>query len=179
MVFGGRLVAIPGRMHEMLGNHHFLLGDYQTALSHYETAMREGNAGVEVRKRALVCYIHGHRIPEAIPLFERLIREDLASIVKHNQERYGCPCPEIIEEYERSITAAGYSQTDKIALGMLWLFCDRLRSEQLFAEALRGDPDSASLKSVLRILKGEEPLNQSSSSHRTPIIGHSHERSSP
>lgn len=137
----------------MLGNHHFLLKDYKTALLHYETALHEGNASIEVRKRTLICYVHARRISEAIPLFERLIRDDLASIVKHNQEQYGCPCAEIIETYERSITTGEPPQNDKIALGMLWLFCDRIRSEQLFAQALRDDPGGEFLNSVMNILE--------------------------
>jgi tetratricopeptide (TPR) repeat protein len=157
-------------MHEMLGNHHFLLKDYKTALSHYETILRAGNASVTVRKRALICYIHARRISEAVPLFEELIRDDLASIVKHNQERYGCPCPEIIEEYERSIANGEPSQNDKIALGMLWLFCDCRRSAQLFARALRSDPGSVFLSSVMRVLDRQEALNPSSSSRLTPLV---------
>ena len=165
--FNGMPVAAPWFMHEMLGNHLFLLKDYKAALSHYETTLREGNSSTEVSKRALICYVHARRVSEAIPLFERLIRDDLASIVKHNQEQYGCPCPEIIEEYERSIANGEPSQNDRIALGMLWLFCDRLRSEQLFAQALHGDPGSAFLRSVMSILEGQSSPSPSESHHTT------------
>jgi tetratricopeptide (TPR) repeat protein len=168
--FDGMPVAPPWCMHEMLGNHHFLLKDYKSALSHYETILRERDASTEVSKRALICYVHARRVSEAIPLFERLIRDDLASIVKHNREQYGCPCPEIIEEYGRSITTGEPSQNDTIALGMLWLFCDRLRSEQLFAQALRGDPGSAFLRSVMRILTGQEDLDPSSPTGHAPLV---------
>jgi len=136
----------------MLGHHYFMLRDFSTALSHYQEVLKGGGASTEVRKRALICYVQSGRIAQAIPLFEGLITEDLECIVKHNVDRYGCPCPEIIDQYECSRVTTDVAQGDRIALGMLWLFCDVRRSHQWFAEALREDSSSAFLRFVTGLL---------------------------
>jgi len=139
-------------MHEMLGHLHFMSKDYDTALVHYEKVVRGGNASTEIRKRAIICYVRARRITEAISLFERLIVDDIECVVKHNQDSYGCPCPEIIDEYERSLNANAVTQDDRIALGILWLFCSLPRSLEIFAEALHRDPGRPFLKSVMKLL---------------------------
>jgi len=154
-------------MHEMLGHHHFMVGDYATALSHYRQVIQEGDANTEVKKRAVVCYVHTRRIAEAVLLFEELLKEDVDCIVRHNQDRYGCPCPEIIDEYECSLRTDEISQSDRIALGILWSFCDVHRSHEWFTEAIREDPGSAFLQSVLRILKDRIAVTPATSHYQS------------
>jgi len=138
-------------MHEMLGNHHFLLKDYVLALAHYEAVLSEGKASTVVRKRAIVCYIQTHQVNEALPLFADLIAEDIGCIIGHDNEQEGCPCPEIIQEYESRMTGSP-SQNDLTAMGMLWLYCEPNKSLQWFDRAVQQEPDNPYLKSVVTTL---------------------------
>lgn len=138
-------------MHEMLGNHHFLLKDYLLALAHYQSVLSQGRASTPVRKRAIVCYIQTRQVDKALPLFADLIAEDIGCIIGHDNEREGCPCPEIIQEYESRMTGSP-SGNDLAAMGMLWLYCEPHKSLQWFDRALEQDPDSRYLKSVLSTL---------------------------
>jgi tetratricopeptide (TPR) repeat protein len=138
-------------MHEMLGNHHFLLKDYVLALAHYEAVLSEEKASTAVRKRAIVCYIQTHQVDEALPLFADLIAEDIRCIIGHDNEKEGCPCPEIIQEYESRMTGSP-SQNDLTAMGMLWLYCEPNKSLQWFDRALQQDPNNPYLSSIFTTL---------------------------
>ena len=138
-------------MHEMLGNHDFLLRDYVLALAHYEAVLSHGKASMAVRKRAIVCYIQTRRVDEALPLFADLIAEDIGCIIGHDNEQEGCPCPEIIQEYESRMTGSP-SGNDLAAMGMLWLYCEPHKSLQWFDRALQQNPDAHYLKLVVSTL---------------------------
>jgi tetratricopeptide (TPR) repeat protein len=135
----------------MLGHHHFLLRDYISALSHYEAVISQRNASKSVRKRAIVCYIQTRQVEEALELFASLVAEDIDCIIGHDNEQEGCPCPEIIQEYESRMDDRP-SRNDMTALGMLWLYCEPQRSLQWFDGALRNDPGNTYLQSVLDTL---------------------------
>jgi len=138
-------------MHEMLGNHHFLLRDYVLALAHYEAVLSQGKSSIPVRKRAIVCYIQTRQVDEALPLFADLIAEDIGCIIGRDNEQEGCPCPEIIQEYE-SRMADIPSQHDLIAMGMLWLYCEPHKSLEWFERAIQQEPDNPYLTTVVTIL---------------------------
>jgi hypothetical protein len=138
-------------MHEMLGHHHFLLRQYTPAISHYEAAVSQGKATKSVRKRAIVCYIQTRQVNKALPLFASLIAEDIGCIIGHDNEQEGCPCPEIIREYE-SRMSDNPSQDDMTALGMLWLYCEPQQSLPWFDRAVQQEPQNPYLKSVVMIL---------------------------
>ena len=138
-------------MHEMLGNHHFLLRDYVQALAHYEVVLSKGMASTFLRKRAIVCYIQTRQVDQALPLFANLIAEDIGCIIGHDNEQEGCPCPEIIQEYESRMTGSP-SQNDLTAMGMLWLYCESKQSLQWFDRAVQQEPHNPYLKSLVTIL---------------------------
>jgi hypothetical protein len=139
-------------MHEMLGHHEFLLRNYPAALAHYQVVIAQGRPSKSVRKRTVVCYIKSHAVEKAFELFTPLISEDLQYVASGNSESEGCPCPEIIQEYERGISQQP-QVLDMIALGMLWLYCDPPQSLIWFARASQEEPENASLAAAIGILK--------------------------
>jgi len=148
-------------MHEMLGNHHFLLRDYVLALAHYEAVLSQGKSSIPVRKRAIVCYIQTRQVDEALPLFADLIAEDIGCIIGRDNEQEGCPCPEIIQEYESRMTGIP-SQHDLIAMGMLWLYCEPHKSLEWFERAIQQEPENPYLTTVVTILRSTN-INEASS----------------
>jgi hypothetical protein len=135
-------------MHEMLGHHDFLLGHYDSALAHYETVIAWGAPSKAVRNRAVVCYIQTRQSEKALPLFTALLAEDAGFILGHKGEGGHCPCPKIIQEYVCSLND-GVTQADRIALGVLWSYCDLHLSVLWFNKAIQQEPENPSLKAIL------------------------------
>lgn len=146
-------------MQELRGHHDFVMGHYASALAHYETVIAWGAPSKEVRKRAIVCYIETGRPEKALPMFEQFIIEDPAYLIERSGDAMGCPCPGIIQEYANHLTGV-VTQTDMIALGMLWSYCDLPMSVLWFDKALRWDPDNDCLKAIRTILFSQCTMSQ-------------------
>jgi hypothetical protein len=135
-------------MHEMLGHHDFLLGHYDSALAHYETVLAWGAPSKAVRKRAIVCYIQTRQPEKALSLFTALVAEDVAFFLGQEGDEEACPCPRIVQEYVNRLTEE-ITQADRIALGMLWMYCDPHLSLLWFNKALQQEPKNHTLKAIL------------------------------
>ena len=135
----------------MLGHHEFLLGHYASALSHYEMVIAGGGSSKGVRKRAIVCYIQARHPEKALPLFTSLVVEDVAYVLGQEQDREGCPCPVIIEEYMSHLTDS-IGHADLLALGMLWAYCDTQESIGWFKRALQQKQEDPFVVAILREL---------------------------
>jgi hypothetical protein len=120
-------------MNEMLGNQFFMVRRYCDALKEFEETYRKNPTIKSVRKKLIICYIKTNRVKEAFNLFIELVFEDLEFIINTDPILDDCPCPDIIYEIENSIETDNQDEKT-LALGMLWLFCDKNKSIKYFSE---------------------------------------------
>ena len=138
-------------MNEMLGNQFFLTRRFKEATINFEKALLLNPTNNDVKKKLIICYIQQKELAIALKLFTDLIADDIDVIVKSDPSKDDCPCQQMISEIENSQTKL--TETEKnTMLGILWLYCDRLKSQSYFDKLIREEPSKLIYKSIANII---------------------------
>jgi len=139
-------------MCEMLANHHFMIRNYLDATITFEKVIAKGGASKSIRKKIIICYVILFQIEKAIHEFLSLIQEDITFITDTNLQDEDCPCPELISEIE--INKINFSDKEKkMALGILWLYCDLDTSLRYFEEYHKEYGQNIKINEIISIIK--------------------------
>jgi pentatricopeptide repeat protein len=138
-------------MSEMLGNQYFLVRRFADAEAAFEIVLKSNPLNKQVRKKLVICYIYNNNVRKALELFHELIREDVSIIVNTDVIADDCPCPELIEKFEKS-REPRYSYINMLEVyGMLWLYCDLGKSIYYFEKLKEFNPSEKIYKDILSI----------------------------
>ena len=140
-------------MSEMLANSYFISRNFAKALPLFEEELQAGKASEKVKKKLIICYLAVGRVDDAFRLFYELVSKDPDIIINTDPYWDDCPCPEMVHDFESSQEASSGSLRVSLILGMLYLFCDVVKSVQYFKEAAEFDPTNLKISSLLQYLQ--------------------------
>lgn len=138
-------------MSEMLANHYFLTRNFKEAIATYEKAFSRISIPKKIVKRLIICYVHTKQLNKALSEFYKIINEDIDIILTSNIEE-DLPCPEIIPEIEDGKLYMDENEKN-LALGILWLYCDALKSEYYFLQYQRSNPDDKIIAQTIQLIQ--------------------------
>ncbi len=139
-------------MSEMLANHYFMIRDFAKAVNTYESLTKKPGISKAIRKKMIICYVRTFQIEKAFDDFSKLAEEDLAFIIQTDFNADDCPCPDIIAEIERNEIDFKTKYEKLIALGILWLYCDKKESLSHFTKAYQIDQNDIRLHKLILLL---------------------------
>ena len=149
-------------MSEMLGNHYFLSRNFYLAKDSYERALAKDERNSVIKKKLVICYIKTGEINRALENFLNIVESKIDVILSTRYTDEDCPCPEIIAEIEAPGTFYFTEYEKRIALGMLWLYCDYSKSLIHFKIAFELKPADESIQRILKVLMEKDTdLNNS------------------
>ncbi|MEW6196719.1 MAG: hypothetical protein AB1521_16350 [Bacteroidota bacterium] len=140
-------------MSEMLGNYHFLVRNYLSAIKPLEKLIETEPCAKKAKKKLIVCYTQTGQLENALKLFYELIREDIDCITNTNPETEDCPCPHLTKDLECGLIERNDEYKLNIELGMLWLYCNKVKSLEYFEKAAEQNPADKKIASIIEILK--------------------------
>lgn len=138
-------------MNEMLGNQYFLARRFKDATTQYERALLLDPNNNDVKKKLIVCYIQQNVLKLALKLFTDLIADDIDLITNSDPTKDDCPCQQMIYEIENSPSKLNGTERDTM-LGILWLYCDQLKSRVYFHRLLKKEPDNSVYKKISELI---------------------------
>lgn len=139
-------------MSEMLANHYFMIRDFAKAVSNYESLTVKLGVSKSIRKKMIICYLRTFQIEKAFDEFSKLVEEDLSFIIQTDLNADDCPCYDIIAEIERNEIDFKCEYEKLIALGILWLYCDKKESLIHFIQAYQIDQTDSRLHKLILLL---------------------------
>lgn len=145
-------------MNEMLGNQYFLTRKFKDATTQFERSLLFTPNNNEVKKKLIVCYIQQKELKLALKLFTDLISENIEVIIKSDPVKDDCPCRQIICDVENPSSKLNESEKNTM-LGMLWLYCDVLKSRMYFAKLLKIDPSNKNYQAINKIINQQYLIN--------------------
>lgn len=138
-------------MSEMLANQYFLVRRYKDAETAFEKVLESNPLNKSVRKKLIICYVHNGQISKALDKFYHLIKEDIYYIIHTDLIADDCPCPELIEIFEKS-GSSNYSSINVLEIyGILWLYCDMEKSLNYFEQLKQLNPSEKIYSDILEI----------------------------
>jgi tetratricopeptide (TPR) repeat protein len=138
-------------MSEMLANQYFLVRRFHDAEQAFENVLATGLSSKTVRKKLIICYIYNGKVRKAMEMFLGLIKEDINFIINTDIIADDCPCPELIENFEKKKNP-NYSYINMMEIyGMLWLYCDINKSITFFEKLKEYNPSENIYKDILNI----------------------------
>lgn len=143
-------------MNEMLGNQYFITRRFKEAASQFERCLLFDQENDEVKKKLIVCYIQQNESSLALKLFAELITKNIGIVLSSNPAKDACPCLELINQIENFPSKLIKSEKDAM-LGMLWLYCDALKSRKLFNKLLQNEPNNIEYQTISRIINQPFP----------------------
>lgn len=136
----------------MLANHYFLVRRYEDAELAFENVLAEEPANKFARKKLIICYVHNGKISKALEIFYQMIMDDIDFIIHTDVVADDCPCPELIEAFERKSNRAEYTSTNMLEVyGILWLYCDMEKSLTYFKKLHELNPSEKIYGGILDI----------------------------
>ena len=136
----------------MLANQYFLSRRYKDALPLFEKVLKNDSGNNTVKKKLILCYAESGLINKALHLFHEVVKTDVGIITDTDPVRDDCPCPQLIYDFECSITNIKGEREMEIILGILWTFCDLERAIHYFGKAASKDRNNRLLKSIYTTL---------------------------
>ncbi len=143
-------------MSEMLANHYFMIRNYARAINTYESLAAKSGISKATRKKMIICYVRTFQIEKAFVEFNKLVEEDLSFIIQTDLNADDCPCPDIIAEIERNEIDFKNKYEKLIALGILWLYCDKKESLVHFTKAYQIDQNDIHLHKLILLLNNNK-----------------------
>lgn len=135
----------------MLGNQFFLTRRFKEATTNFEKALLLNPNNNDVKKKLIICYIQQNELTLALKLFTDLISDNIETILKSDPSKDDCHCQQMIYEIENSPTKLTESEKNTI-LGILWLYCDKLKSQSYFENLVREEPSKLIYKTIADII---------------------------
>ena len=139
-------------MSEMLANHYFMIRDFAKAVHTYECLTIKPGISKAIRKKMIICYVRTFQIEKAFAEFNKLVEEDISFIIQTDLNSDDCPCPDIIAEIERDEIEYKNKYEKLVALGILWLYCDKKESLSHFIKAYQIDQNDIRLHKIILLL---------------------------
>lgn len=130
-------------MYEMLGNQYFVAREYQKAADVFESVIVSEPENRFVLKKLILCYSHMGHVRKALPIFKKLVSEDILFISTTAQTDDDCPCRELIAEVQQSMSDEGQNVDDHLKLGIFWLYCNAAKSLAHLRKAYELGKDNA------------------------------------
>lgn len=138
-------------MNEMLGNQYFLARRFLDATNQFEKALLNDPQNTNVKKKLIICYIQVNEIKLATKIFGDLISEDISVILNSDPYKDDCPCLKMISEIDNF--HSNLTEDEKnTALGILWLYCDILKSKNYFNKLLSSSPENSVYQKINQLL---------------------------
>jgi pentatricopeptide repeat protein len=138
-------------MSEMLANQYFLVRRFPDAEEAFENILLSDPKNKTVRKKLILCYIHNGNIRKALDMFYGLIKEDIEFIINTDIVADDCPCPELIDKFEK-MNEHKFSYINTLEIfGILWLYCDINKSITFFEKLKEFNPSEKLYKEILNI----------------------------
>ena len=135
----------------MLGNQYFLTRRFKEATTQFERTLLLEPQNNTVKKKLIICYIQQKELKLALKLFTDLISEQIEIFLLSDPIKDDCPCIKMIDEIENF--PSKLSELEKnIMLGILWLYCDRIKSKEHFNKLLEIDPRNANYQAIVNII---------------------------
>lgn len=145
-------------MNEMLGNQYFLTRKFKDATTQFERSLLFTPNNSEVKKKLIICYIQQKELKLALKLFTDLISDNIEIILKSDPVRDDCPCQQIICDIDNSSSKLSESEKN-VMLGMLWLYCDLLKSRKYFGKLLESEPSNKNYQTINKIINQQSSIN--------------------
>lgn len=137
----------------MLANQYFMARNYSGAESEFIKCLVQSPDNLAARKKLIICNTQTGNIEEALVNFLIIIHENISFIIDTAKIRDDCPCPKIIKHIEE-LSSKKTDNTETITtLGILWLFCDRFKSEEYFHLANLSKPDDVKIREAYDIIR--------------------------
>ena len=92
----------------------------------------------------------------ALQLFTELISNDIEVILNSDPIKDGCPCLSLINDIENNDLNLNLEERDEM-LGMLWLYCDIVKSHRYFKKLMTIHPESYHYQTIVE--KINQPLS--------------------
>lgn len=139
-------------MSEMLANQYFLVRRYEDAELAFENVLAEEPSNKYAKKKLIICYVHNGKIRKALETFYQMINDDIEFITHTDVVADDCPCPELIEAFEKKSDRAEYTSVNILEVyGILWLYCDMEKSLYYFKKLNELNPSESIYSNILRI----------------------------
>lgn len=139
-------------MSEMLANQYFMAREFEKANAILEELLDPVHPHLYQLKKLILCNVYLGRIDAALTYFHRLIKTNIRVLTKTNIEDEDCPCKEIIA-YIQEGHLDRLRESDKFkALGMLYLYCDVIKSVFYFNKSNQSNPDNE-LSDIIKIIE--------------------------
>jgi hypothetical protein len=94
----------------------------------------------------------------ALKLFSNLISKNIEVILNSDPTKDCCPCLQMIHEIDNSRTNLNDCEKDTM-LGILWLYCDVLKSRKYFGKLLKNEPSNENYKTINKIINQQFSIN--------------------
>lgn len=129
-------------MSEMLANQYFMARDFEKANMLMEDLLDPVNPKPYQLKKLILCNVYLGKIDAALNYFNKLIRINIRFLTDTKIEEEDCPCKEIIA-YVQSGHLDRLPESEKYkALGMLFLYCDVIKSVFYFNKSNQTGSDT-------------------------------------
>jgi len=139
-------------MSEMLANQYFMAREFEKANAILEELLDPVHPHPYQLKKLILCNVYLGRIDAALTYFHRLIKTNIRVLTKTNIEDEDCPCKEIIA-YIQQGNLDRLPESDKFkALGMLYLYCDVIKSVFYFNKSNQSNRDNE-IPDIIRIIE--------------------------
>ena len=144
-------------MKEMLGNQYFLTRRFKDATTLFERTLLLNPNNDEVKKKLIVCYVQQNELELALKMFQELILKNIEIIIQSNPTKDGCPCLHLISEINTSNNKFKENEKNTM-LGILWLYCDVLKSRNYFNRLLENEPSNSAYQTITNIINQPFPI---------------------
>lgn len=138
-------------MNEMLGNQYFLSKRFNEATTQFERALLFNPQNYGVKKKLIVCYIQQKEFRLALKIFSDLISENVGAILNYDSDNVDCSCRDVIKEIENSSSKLNDTERETM-LGILWMYCDKVKSQKYFDSLSKREPQNLLYKKVTKII---------------------------
>jgi len=139
-------------MSEMLGNQYFMARHYVSAERELEPEYIKDSQNKGVRRKLIICYVQTRKFDKALDVFHSLVKEDLIFITSADKILDDCPCPELLDEYDRTHSFAD-SYEFNLSHGILWLYCDESKAMEYLKQAFEVNSNDQRLKESIEFIE--------------------------
>ncbi len=139
-------------MSEMLGNQYFMARNYLNAEKELEPEYLKDSTNKGIRRKLIICYTQTRKFEKALDIFHSLVKEDVAFITSADKILDDCPCPELLDDFNRTHTIEDNYEFN-LSHGMLWLYCEETKSVDYLKLALKANPEDERLKESITIIE--------------------------
>ncbi len=145
-------------MSEMLGNQYFMGRKYPEAKIEFEKEFEKQPENLAIQKKLIICYTQAGEFSKAFNLFHSLLLKDIYYLADTDPVRDDCPCPELVNQMEKSIFKYSSAIEKNIVSGILWSYCNIAEAKKYFERAHQLETYNPTLDSVIN--KMESYLNR-------------------